>query len=169
MHVNFLFGPPSSGKTTFLNLQEYSHCNSALTYAWAELEGRNDILRARDDKEDTTLTDYQRNAARGAIINYIENYLIRRVFCSRDDFIKFLFLEKLQKYAGKQVWVSVVNEEEFQAYRSIVSDYTVYEMHRDGATYGSDLRTPPPDTETVIDILAKGGQFYVNSYSPPSD
>jgi hypothetical protein len=163
MRYNFLFGYAKSGKTTFLSTKEYSIDTSGFIYVMAERLNRTDILLSREIK-DTSSDPAKRTIARNIIIDFVENYLIKRHFGTRRTFVRaaFNYYKDIipMDYEG-DVWVSTINMKEFEMLEDCLwlSDtYSTYNIRRDGELAGVDSRELHPNPDYTI--TARDGEFF---------
>ncbi len=169
MRIDLLFGAMKTGKSTFLT-QEKSKgkqiiSGSDFAYELAEAEGRRDIALARRNKDNMSLPVYNRNAARYAIINWIENELILGRFGSRTAFVRACIESQFTKDGGDGWWGifdNIEGNESITVLKEMGIAYDIYEMNRAGFPYGVDGREAPNMPHRKI--WAADGDFLIDHH-----
>jgi hypothetical protein len=167
---NHLFGFAGSGKSSFLKERHLKGDlvinTSDFMYYMAEYLDNPDIARDKTIKEDASVAQTLREAARQRIIDWIENYLIESYYASRNIFIKECLkwtFEGLDIYDYDDIWFTAFNEHEHKIYSYYLTQNYPNVQHlnwfiiRNGHQPGKDARYCPSKIDFVI--LTRNGRF----------
>lgn len=167
MIVNFLWGFAEAGKSSFFKTLNGQHIldSSDFMYKEAARLKFTHIAELKRIKEDKNCSEEMREDARNTIIDFVENFLIKKYYGSRREFTRALLDSCTPGDKCDAVWVVAFNREENSYSREWFKDnypdckFLNHIIMRSGHNPGVDKRELPVEFDYAI--IAHNGLYEI--------